>query len=108
MADAFEMTEDRHTGFLLHARDKAFAATRHDEVERAFQPGKKGPTASRSMVGTIWIASFGKPTAARPRCRAATMAADERKPSEPPRKIAALPDFMASAPASAVTLGRLS
>ena len=30
------------------------------------------------------------------------------RPSEPPRRITALPDFRHSAPASAVTLGRLS
>ena len=36
------------------------------------------------------------------------LAALERRLSEPPRRIAALPDFRHSAPASAVTLGRLS
>ena len=36
------------------------------------------------------------------------VAPEDRKPSEPPRRIAALPDFMHRAPASAVTLGRLS
>ena len=37
-----------------------------------------------------------------------TAAADERADSEPPRRIAVLPDFKQRAPASAVTLGLLS
>ena len=37
-----------------------------------------------------------------------SLAAFERELSEPPRKITALLDFKHSAPASAVTLGRLS
>ncbi len=41
-------------------------------------------------------------------CRQAWMAALDRALSEPPRRITALPDFRHSAPASAVTLGRLS
>ncbi len=36
------------------------------------------------------------------------MARQERKLSEPPRRITALPDFRHSTPASAATLGRLS
>jgi hypothetical protein len=38
----------------------------------------------------------------------AWIAAEEWIESLPPRRITALPDFSASAPASAVTLGRLS
>ncbi len=35
MADAFQMREDRHPRFRLDARDKTFAAARHDHVNRA-------------------------------------------------------------------------
>ena len=54
------------------------------------------------------MAAPGRPASSRPLARQATMAELERKLSDPPRRMAALPDFMQSAPASAVTLGRLS
>ena len=38
MADAFEMSEDRHPRLGLHPRDQAFAAARNDDVERAAKP----------------------------------------------------------------------
>ena len=38
MADAFEMREHRHARFLLHARDEALAAARHDHVDCAVKP----------------------------------------------------------------------
>ena len=66
------------------------------------------PTAARSRVGTIWIASSGKPACFKPSASAAWIARAERKLSEPPRRITALPALRHSAPASAVTLGRLS
>ena len=66
------------------------------------------PTAARSLVGTRWMAASGKPAAARPCCRQSRMAPEEVKLSEPPRRMAALPDLRQSPPASAVTLGRLS
>ncbi len=64
------------------------------------------PTAARSVVGTSWTQASGRPAAASPLCRAATMAREEWKPSEPPRRITALPDFRHRPAASAVTLGR--
>jgi hypothetical protein len=66
------------------------------------------PTASRSVVGTFWIAASGRPASRRPACRHSRIAPEEWKLSEPPRRIAALPDLRHNAPASAVTLGRLS
>ena len=53
------------------------------------------PTAARSRVGTSWIASSGRPAARRPVAQAATSAREEWKLSEPPRRIAALPDLSA-------------
>ena len=41
MADAFEMAEDRHAGFLLDAGDEALAAARHDEIDGALEPAKQ-------------------------------------------------------------------
>ena len=37
MANAFEMRKHRHTRLILHTRDKAFSATRHNHVDRAVQ-----------------------------------------------------------------------
>ena len=51
------------------------------------------PTAARSVVGTSWIAASGRPAARSPSCRPATSAREEWKLSEPPRRIAALPDL---------------
>ena len=45
VADAFEMREDRHPRLLLHPRDEALAAARHDHVEIAVEPGSMAPTA---------------------------------------------------------------
>ena len=33
VANAFEMAHDRHARILLHARDQALAAARHDDVD---------------------------------------------------------------------------
>ena len=66
------------------------------------------PTAARSRVGTSWIAARGRPASASPSRSASAMMPQLRKLSEPPRRIAALPALRQSAPASAVTLGRLS
>ena len=37
VTEAFEMRQHRHAGFFLHARDKAFAAARNDEVDGAVE-----------------------------------------------------------------------
>ena len=66
------------------------------------------PTAARSAVGTSWMQACGSPAASSPCTRHSWIAALERRLSEPPRRITGLPDFRHSAPASAVTLGRLS
>ena len=110
MADAFEMGEHRHPRLRLHARDQALAAARHDHVDGAAQARRaSAPTAARSVVGTSWIASSGRPAARQPLDQAGVDRARRmRRLSEPPRRITALPALRQSAPASAVTLGRLS
>ena len=48
--------DHRHARLLLHARDQALAAARHDHVDAvAVEPASMCPTAARSVVGTIWI-----------------------------------------------------
>ena len=54
------------------------------------------------------IAASGRPASRRPCTRQSWIARQERKLSEPPRRITALPDFRHSTPASAATFGRLS
>jgi len=54
------------------------------------------------------IAASGSPASRSPCTRQSWIARHERKLSEPPRRITALPDFRHSTPASAATLGRLS
>src|SRR5690606_6341475 len=54
------------------------------------------------------MASTGRLAACRPRTRQAWMAAEEFNESDPPRNMTALPAARQSAPASAVTFGRLS
>ena len=53
------------------------------------------PTAARSVVGTSWIAASGSPAAFSPATRPAWIACAERRLSEPPRRIAALPGLQA-------------
>ncbi len=38
VADAFQVREHRHARFVLHARDEALAAARHDHVDGAVEP----------------------------------------------------------------------
>ncbi len=63
-------------------------------------------TASRSVVGTSWMLSAGRPAAATPRCNAAAMAMFEWMDSEPPRRMTAFPVLVQSTAASLVTFGR--
>ncbi len=65
-------------------------------------------TISRSRVGSNWIAASGRPACRSPSTMQAWIAVEEWKLSDPPRRITALPALRHSAPASAVTLGRLS
>ena len=109
MADAFEMREHRHARFVLHARDKALAAARHDHVDAAVKPAQhladRGAVAGRHQLDRLFRQA-GLAQALRPGRRGSR--AQERKLSEPPRRITALPALRHSAPASAVTFGRLS
>ena len=72
------------------------------------QPASIVPTAARSRDGTMAIAASGRLAARSPATRHPWIRPDERKLSEPPRRMTALPAFRQSAPASAVTPGRLS
>jgi hypothetical protein len=108
MADAFEMGEDRHPRLVLHTRDEAFAAARDDDVEIAAQALQHFADGCAISVGTSWIASSGSPADFSPSTRQAWIASDELSESEPPRRITGLPALRHSAPASAVTFGRLS
>ena len=64
--------------------------------------------ASRSVVGTTWMACCGKAGSARAAAsiRMRAMARFELSASLPPRRMAALPDLKQRLGASAVTLGR--
>ena len=70
-----------------------------------FRPDSIRPTAARSRVGTSVIAASGRPASRRPCARQSWIARQERKLSEPPRRITALPDLRHSTPASAVDIG---
>ena len=88
--------------------DQALAAARHDHVDEL---GHRQHLADRGAVARRHELDRGLGQAggaqARRR-RQAWIAREEWKLSEPPRRITALPAFRQSAPASAVTLGRLS
>ena len=109
MADAFEMGEHRHRGFGLDAADQAAPAARHDEIDGTVEALEHQPD-SRAIGGGHKLHGIrGQAGALQPLAQSR-----RRSPrgtgrlSEPPRRMAALPDLMHSAPASAVTLGRLS
>ena len=109
MHDAFEMREHRHARLALHPLDQALAAARHDDVERAAEAvehlaDRLARSERRARDRRLGQAA---PRAGRRR-RQAWIAAEDWKLSEPPRSTTALPLFRQSAPASAVTFGRLS
>jgi len=66
------------------------------------------PTASRSVVCTSCTASTGRPASASAPDTSSASALFDSMASEPPRRMAALPDLIARLAASMVTLGRLS
>ena len=109
MAVAVEMGEDRHARLALDARDQALAAARHDHVDAAVEARQHladgGAVARRHELDRV-AGQAGRAQALRAGRRG--WRGEVRKLSEPPRRIAALPLFRHSAPASAVTLGRLS
>ena len=49
VADAFEMREHGHARFVLHARDQALAAARHDQLDGAAETGEH--VADRRAIG---------------------------------------------------------
>ena len=105
--DPLEMGEDRHPRLGLHPPDQPLAAPRHDHVDQA----PSSSASRRPPPGRGSARAGSRPRAARPppaRNEPAWIARVECRLSEPPRRIAALPAFRQSAPASAVTFGRLS
>ena len=109
VADAVEMREDRHARLVLHARHEALAAARHDHVDVAVE-ARQHRADRRAVAGRHKVDRVGRagPPARAPRPSPPRWRATMRKLSEPPRRIAALPALRQSAPASAVTFGRLS
>ena len=108
MADAFEMGEDRHARLVLHARDQALAAARHDHVDIAVEP-RQHLADGGAVAGRHELDRIGRqPGPSQALDQAGVDAGDVPKLSEPPRRITALPALRQSAPASAVTFGRLS
>ncbi len=98
VADAFQMREHRHARLALHAR-RPGSCRRAARSRRSCRRGRRAdrPTAARSRVGTSWIASAGRAgllCEARARARRGSRAS-ERKLSEPPRRITALPALSA-------------
>ena len=88
VADAFEMREDRHARFALHARDEALAAARHDDVEiagKALQHLADGGAVGRSARAGSHRPAGRPPSALRPGRHG--WRADELSESEPPRRI---------------------
>ena len=75
VADALQVREHRHARLLLHARRPG--SCRRAARSRRWQPSRPfsiSPTASRSVVGTSWMAASGRPAARRPRARHTWMA----------------------------------
>ncbi len=110
VVDAFEMCEHRYAGFGFDAVPTRLLPPRGTIRSTApSRPLSSRPTAARSRVGTKRDRGFRqvRPRASRRRDRRESRW-PERKLSEPPRRITALPDFRQRTPASAVTLGRLS
>ena len=74
MADAFEMREHRHARFRLHARDQAFSAARHDDIDIAVEAGEhhadSGAVAGRDKLDR----GFGQAGLAQALLNAACMA----------------------------------
>ena len=109
VADAFQVREYRHARFRLHARDQAFAAARHDDVDIAVEPGQhqpdRGAVARRhELNGGFRQTGFAQAFRQRGNewrgwsaCYRSRRAGSRRCPT-----------FRHSAPASAVTFGRLS
>ncbi len=109
VAVAFQVADHRHARLALHALDQALAAARHDDVDVLAHAREhvadRGAVRGRHELDAV-RGQAPPPSAPPPGTRAARDSSAAL--SEPPRRMAALPDFRHSAPASAVTLGRLS
>ena len=108
VADAFEMREHRHARLGLHARDQALAAARHDHVDSAVEPlqqlADRGAVAGRHQRDRV-LRQAGFLQALRERRMNGARRAVAVRAAAQDHRVAGLE---ASAPASAVTLGRLS
>ena len=102
-ANAKDMTAAQERGLRASLLDRlALDATRIE----ATAAGLAAIAELEDPVGTACMAASGRPASRSPSCRHARIARDEKKLSEPPRRIAALPALRHRAPASAVTFGR--
>ena len=99
VADAFEVREDRHARLLLHARDQALAAARHDHVDSAVEAAR---ASRRRRRGRSSARAGSRPPAGRlragPRRGRRGSRGRAQSVSEPPRRMAALPALRQSAP----------
>ena len=109
VANAFEMREHRHARFAPSRAPTRPLPPRGmmSRSRRSSLPASCRPRRGRWSARAGSQLRAGRPRASlRPSPRG--WRAEECADSDPPRRIAALPDFRHSAPASAVTLGRLS
>jgi hypothetical protein len=74
VADALEVADHRHARLLLHARDEALAAARHDHVDVVGHAGEHVADGRAVLVGTSWMQASGRPAARSPSTRQAWIA----------------------------------
>ena len=109
MADAVEMREDRHARLALDAGDEALAAARHDDVDvaargpRASRRRRRGRASARAGSRRPAGPAGSSPSRRRRRSRSRSGSNPSRRAGSRRCRL-----FRHSAPASAVTLGRLS
>ncbi len=107
VADPLQMRKDRHAGLVLHQPDQPLAAARDDHVD---QPLRAQHGADRRAVarGHHLDGGFRQARRAKTLDHAGMDRAAGMQAFRTAAQITAFPDFNASAPASAVTFGRLS
>ena len=108
VAQPVEVLDHRHARLAHQPRDQPLAAARHDDVDEL---GHRDHRAHRRAVGAVdHLHDVGRQPGriqsfADQRRRARAL---QRIASEPPRRIAALPDLIVRPAASTVTFGRAS
>jgi len=104
-----DWVESSHASSALSYADgmaKAFELSGHRNRHVVAVVGDGALTGGMCWEALNNIAASGRPAAARPSCMHAAIAWLERIASDPPRRMAALPDLRHSEAASAVTFGR--